>query len=374
VGAVDQAIAWQIVAVSLGGPYICVSVALRAAIRFRPISTLEERMKRPSWLALLAAAWLAWTGSTRGDEPPTAPAAELAKEAADKAKDADKAEEPKFIRIRRSDQKEVVAMDTAVVRYVPAGADREGVTVDLVGAVHIGDKSYYDDLNKLFTDYEVVLYELVAPEGTRVPKEGRKGGNAHPIGAMQNGMSSMLELVHQLDCVDYTQANFVHADMSPDEFNKSMTDRGESFMQMFLRLMGQGMAQQARAQQEGGGGSSDLNLLVALFSRDRATKLKKLMAEQFENMESQMLVFDGPGGSTIITERNKKAFEVLDKELKAGKKKIAVFYGAGHLPDMEKRLVADFGLKRDSERWLTAWTLEKQAAEKKDALKQDAGK
>jgi hypothetical protein len=334
-------------------------------------------MRRPSWLALLAAAWLVWTGSARGDEPLTKPAADAAKgdaAAKDAGKDGDKTAEPKFIRIRRNDKQEVVAMETAVVRYVPAGADREGVTVDLIGAVHIGDKPYYDALNKLFAEYETVLYELVAPEGTRIPKEGRQGGSAHPIGAMQNGMSSMLELAHQLDCVDYTKENFVHADMSPEEFNKSMSDRGESFMQMFLRLMGQGMAQQAKAQQDGGSGSNDLNLLVALFSRDRATKLKKLMAEQFENMEAQMLVFDGPGGSTIITERNKKAFEVLDKQLKAGKKKIAVFYGAGHLPDMEKRLLADFGLKRDSEQWLTAWTLDKKAGKRQPEKAAEAEK
>jgi len=42
-----------------------------------------------------------------------------------------------------------------------------------------------------------------------------------------------------------------------------------------------------------------------------------------------------------------------------GKKSVAVFYGAGHLPDMEKRLAADFGLKREGEKWLTAWSLEK---------------
>jgi hypothetical protein len=337
-------------------------------------------MRRPSLLALLAAAWLVWTGSTRGDEPLTRqaagrkpdaaaeaqPAAEkpaAAKPAAEKPasekEDNAKSDEPRFIRVRRNDKKQPVAMETSIVRYVPQGDDRPGVTVDLVGAVHIADKAYYDELNKRFADYEVVLYELVAPEGTKIPKEGRKGGNAHPIGAMQNGMSSLLDLVHQLDCVDYTKDNFVHADMSPEEFNKSMADRGESFMQMFLRLMGQGMAQQAAAAEKGSGGTSDLDLLVALFSRDRAIKLKLVMAEQFENMEAQMLLFDGPNGSTIITERNKKAFEVLDKQLKAGKKKIAVFYGAGHLPDMEKRLSSDFFLKRDDESWLTAWSLEK---------------
>jgi len=298
-------------------------------------------------------------------------AAQEAREAADKpaaaaaatdkkAEEPGKAEQagPKFIRVRRDEKGKPVAMETAVVRYV--SADRPGVTVDLVGAIHIGDKSYYDELNKRFESYEVVLYELVAPEGTRIPKEGRPGNSAHPIGAMQNGMGAMLELEHQLDRVDYTKENFVHADMSPEDFNKSMEKRGESLMQMFLRLMGQGMVQQAAQQQkEGGAGSTDLGLLMALFSKDRAHKLKSLFADQFENMESQMLVFNGPEGSTIITERNKKAFEVLDKELKAGKKNVAVFYGAGHLPDMEQRLGADFGLKREGEKWLTAWSLEK---------------
>jgi hypothetical protein len=315
-------------------------------------------MKRPSWLALVAAAWLIWTGPARSEEPLAPKIGEGNPDAgaSDKATD-----QPRFIRVRRNDQKRPVAMETSIVRYVPMGDDRPGVAVDLIGAVHIGDKSYYDELNKLFQSYEVVLYELVAPEGTRIPKEGRKE-SGHPIAALQNGMSSMLELVHQLDCVDYTPENFVHADMSPEEFSKSMADRGESFMQMFLRLMGQGMAQQAAAEQGAGKASGDLDLLVALFSRDRASKLKLLMAEQFENMESQMIMFDGPTGSTIITERNKRAFEVLNKQLKGGKKKVAVFYGAGHLPDMEKRLLDDFAMKRQSEQWLTAWKLEKSGA------------
>lgn len=293
-------------------------------------------------------------------DKPAAPATiaeEKAKEPGRKEPVKAEQEGPKFIRVRRDGKGKPLAMETAVVRYV--STDRPGVTVDLVGAIHIGDKSYYDDLNKLFESYEVVLYELVAPEGTRVPKEGRPGNNAHPIGAMQNGMGAMLELQHQLDRVDYTKENFVHADMSPEDFNKSMEKRGESLMQMFLRMMGQGMVQQAAQQQKEGGGSTDLGLLMALFSKDRAHKLKSLFADQFENMESQMLLFDGPDGSTIITERNKKAFEVLDKQLKVGKKNVAVFYGAGHLPDMEKRLAADFGLKREGEKWLTAWSLEK---------------
>ena len=262
-------------------------------------------------------------------------------------------DQPKFIRLRRDDSNRPAAMETAVVHFT--SADRPGVSVDLVGAVHVGDKSYYDELNRLFEKYDIVLYELVAPEGTKIPKGGRTAPSAHPLGAMQDGMSSILELKHQLDCVDYTKANFVHADMSPEEFSKTMDQRGESFFQMFLRLMGQGMAQSAG----GGSGVNDASLIMALFAKDRALRLKTLMAEQFENLGGQLAVFDGPDGSTIITERNRKCFEVLDKQLRDGKKKIAIFYGAGHLPDMEKRLSTDYGLKRQSEKWLSAWRLTK---------------
>jgi hypothetical protein len=328
-------------------------------------------MKRIWLLAGLLALCLAlgWLSSGRlaaqeaavkspASKAPAAAAQEAAQDAA-QAKVAGKEEkdEPKFIRVRRDDKGKPLAMETSIVRYV--SPDRPGVTVDLVGAIHIADKAYYDDLNKRFDTYEVVLYELVAPEGTKIPKEGRPGNNANPIGALQNGMGAMLDLEHQLDRVDYSKANFVHADMSPEEFAKSMANRGESLVQMFLRLMGQGMVQQAAQQQKEGGGSTDLDIIFALFSRDRAHKLKSLFADQFENMEAQMLMFDGPEGSTIITERNKKAFEVLAKQLKDGKKNVAVFYGAGHLPDMEKRLAADFGLKREGEKWLTAWSLER---------------
>ncbi len=259
-----------------------------------------------------------------------------------------------FMRVRKDDRGTPLSMDTAVVSYAKAEGGSD-VRVDLVGAVHVGDKKYYDELNKLFESYDVVLYELVAPEGTKVPKGGRKEGNgAHPVGAMQDGLKSLLDLEHQLECVDYTAKNFVHADMSPEEFSKTMSERGESFLQMFFRLMGAGMAQQ-------GQGTSDAALLMALFASptERTWRLKVEFARQMGSMEGQMAAINGENGSTIITERNRKAFEVLDRELKAGKKKIAVFYGAGHLPDMEERLLKDFGMKRGETKWLTAWSLRK---------------
>ena len=256
----------------------------------------------------------------------------------------------KFLRVVRNDGAPV-AMETSVSRYVPKEANREGLVVELISAVHIGEAEYYAELNELFKGYDAVLFELVAPEGTRVPKGGGKPRGV--ISGLQNGMKDMLELEFQLNEVDYSPDNFVHADMSPEAFAKAMADRGESIWSMMFRLMGQAMAQQAA----GKNAPNDFEILMALFDRNRALKLKQILAGQFENLEFVTSALSGPNGSALIEGRNGAALAVLKKQIDAGKKKVAIFYGAGHMPDLEKRLIADFGLKHDGERWIEAWNL-----------------
>ena len=257
-----------------------------------------------------------------------------------------------YIRVPKDANGTPTALQTSIVHLVPQGSDHPGLTVDLVSAVHVADKSYYEALNKRFEGYDVVLYELVAPEGTVVPKGGLDR-NRNALSAVQNGMKDLLELEYQLSGIDYTKANFVHADMSPEQFAKSMQDKGESFWTIFFRLMAAGMVQQAN----GSGGTNEVDLLMALFDKDRALKLKRVMAEEFADMDILMTAFNGPDGSTLITERNKAALAVLAKEIAAGKTKIAIFYGGGHMPDMEPRAIAEFHLKRNGQDWLEAWDL-----------------
>jgi hypothetical protein len=93
------------------------------------------------------------------------------------------------------------------------------------------------------------------------------------------------------------------------------------------------------------------------------------MAAQFETVFSGG-EGDGPaiGGETmhnlLIVDRNAAALKVFGRELAKGRKRIAIFYGAGHLPDFEKRLKEDFDLVRESEDWLPAWNLRDTKAEK----------
>ena len=69
---------------------------------------------------------------------------------------------------------------------------------------------------------------------------------------------------------------------------------------------------------------------------------------------------EGEHGTVIIAERNKIALSVLEKQIAAGKKKLAIFYGSAHLPDMQKRLLA-MGFTRVNHEWITAWNLPRRA-------------
>lgn len=263
-----------------------------------------------------------------------------------------------WVRVRYDEKRSPLAMETAIVRYVPKNrdpqADLQELTVDLVAAVHVGDAAYYEALNKRFESYDALLYELVAPEGTVVEK-GRGTSNAHPLGAVQNGMKTMLALEHQLEMVDYTKKNFVHADMSPEQFLQAMKDRNEGFLQMYMRLLGHTLG--AQSEMMANGESPDVAIFAALFAEDRPLRLKKVLAKQLADTEEMLTSFGGEEGSVLISDRNLAALKVLRREIAAGKKHLAIFYGAGHLADLDKRLREDFGLKPVEITWLTAWDL-----------------
>lgn len=258
-----------------------------------------------------------------------------------------------FLNVEHDDGDQPVELQTAIVKYVPTD-DALDAEVYLVGAVHVGDKPYYDALNEEFKQYDVLLYELVAPEGTRIPR-GTTASSRHPVGALQGAMKAMLNLDHQLECVDYEAKNFVHADMSPDDFAESMKQRNESFIKLYFRLLGASLAMQSKT--AASGRNSDVDLLLALFRDDPSLALKRIMADQFQEMEWMMGAFEGEEGSTLISERNKVALAKLREQLDAKQKKIGVFYGAGHLDDMDERLRNEFDMRPVEIRWLTAWDM-----------------
>ena len=69
-----------------------------------------------------------------------------------------------------------------------------------------------------------------------------------------------------------------------------------------------------------------------------------------------MTQFSG-AGRILVGDRNAAAMRVFQKEIAKGKKRIGIFYGGAHMPDFERRLVLDFGMKKSKVEWLNAWDL-----------------
>lgn len=292
------------------------------------------------------------------DSPPAATpeatqaeAAEPTAKPAKPAKAAKVSKENDYIRILRNDKKKPEALETSIIRFEGRpGTRHAGRIVDLVGVVHIGQKDYYQELDRRLAGYDAVLYELVAPDGTRIQPADLQARRS-VLASMQTGMKDMLELEYQLEHIDYLAENFVHADMSPEEFTEDMASRGDGLWKMAARLMGAGLV----AQNSNGG---DLGVLAAILSGDRTMGLRQSLAKQLITMDLSGLD-DSYGENTLIKGRNRKAFRVLEKELAAGKKEIAVFYGAGHMEDMASRLESDFEMSRGPITWLKAWDLQR---------------
>ncbi len=286
-------------------------------------------------------------------EPPAAnDASEVAEKATGKDhKKAEDASEELYIRVKKTDEGRPSALQTAIVRFKgKQGSKYAGKVVDLVGVVHIGQREYYQELNKRLNKYDVVLYELVAPDGTRIRPEDLEKRRSL-LASMQTGMKDMLNLDYQLELIDYLAKNFRHADMSPEEFVEDLERRGDSIWKMVARMMGAGLASQAST-------GGDAGMLLAFFSSDRPKRMKQAMARQLVDIELVTAgIDDANGENTLIKGRNAKAFEILKEELDAGKQKIAVFYGAGHLPDMVERLETEFEMSPRKTTWLDAWDL-----------------
>lgn len=262
------------------------------------------------------------------------------------------AEEPtNFIRFVEEDESD--SLQTAVVSY----ESPQKVKVDLVGAIHIADKAYFDGLNVRFKGYDAVLYELVGPafEERGKPEAKKAAEKMQWVGQLQTMMRDTLKLHGQLEGIDYTAKNFVHADMDMSQFTQTQTQKQESFLSLYLKA-----SQAQKEVNEKRGVNSDaaglVMLLKILTMKDSSTELKRMIAQEFDSVEDIMAGIETGDGTVLVGERNKFALAVLDKEIAAGKKRLAIFYGAAHLGDMEERLLKK-GFSRTKVEWLKAWDL-----------------
>ncbi len=255
------------------------------------------------------------------------------------------------------------------MRYVDAGqqsrletadasyTNDKGVVVHLVAAVHIGEKSYYQELNRSFEKRDAVLYEMVKPREVTVPgtQPVARSGALEAVHDMQSFMKDALELEFQLDQIDYSKPNFVHADLDAETFTRLQEERGETFEELFIQQLIKALTDPSAGQEAQADQSID-DLIKAFTRPDAHRQIKRVLAQQMSHMEADALGLGDPSKSVLVGERNKTAIGKLTDSMAAGKKDIAIFYGAAHMPDMASRL-KELGFHPVATEWHTAWDL-----------------
>ena len=216
-----------------------------------------------------------------------------------------------FIRFVETDEGD--SLQTAIASYLsPAG-----VTVDLIGAVHIADKKYFDALNTRFKSYEVVLYELVGRpiEERDQLKVGDGDSKLQWLGALQEKMRATLKLESQLKVIDYKAKNFVHADLSTEGFFEKQEEKKETFITLWMKAA---LAQAAAG--DSGKANSDMTMIMTLLmSKDNFANrshnfldvtILQTLSKQISAIRSHFIL----GQQNLSWQRSQRELEIFGRQ------------------------------------------------------------
>ena len=274
---------------------------------------------------------------------------------AQQARDENNESATEFLRFLESDGEYAGELQTSVTTY----RNDQGIEVDLVATVHIGERIYYDSLNSYFTTRDAVLYELIADESVRPNGQG-VGRGSGVIGILQTSMTRLLGLSYQLDVINYARPNFFHADLEPQELDAVMEAKGETLFTSVLSMVLTEIEQQEQALDEDSDPLMELTFtdIMRLFSLpNRQQAFKYLLGRSLASADGSMAELTGRG-ITILDDRNNAALDVLQAGLNNPTiSSFSIFYGAAHMPGIEQGL-EQLGFSKASQTWLTAWKTE----------------
>jgi hypothetical protein len=253
-------------------------------------------------------------------------------------------EQTRFLRFV-GDSKSGGKLETSEVKFV----NDRGQVVRLVSAVHVGEPSYYHQLQDVFAKCDAVLYEMVKDKNAPAPRRGepRESG----VAKLQMFLKDTLGLAYQLDEIDYTPKNFIHADLDAETFQRLQSERGESFAMLIMTAMIRSMSDPSIGRMYD---DEPVDMLDFMSRPDGQGQIKLLLARRMGDIEREASGMDFLNCTVILTERNKAVTKALQQALNSGKKNIAIFYGAAHMPELSDRLDL-MGFKPAETTWRTAW-------------------
>jgi hypothetical protein len=284
------------------------------------------------------------------------------------------AEPGDYIRIHQTEDGEV-QLQVVIREFVPGeDSPANSPALSLVGVTHIGEASYFQSIQTYLAGPEAVLFEGVGFYATKEERRKRQPGAGKSKkkdfeGSSQHKMADALGLTFQPLEINYDKDNFYNSDLSMTEFLqyfqpgvKGSIISGEpgedkearqfmavmagssiaaNIFQGVLRFFGQSPKLQ---------GISRLVLIETLGALGNDLSQADAMPESMAKLMK-----------LIIQRRNRVVLQDLKIFLR--RKDIghlAIFYGAGHMPDLEKRICKTHGYNPAKDIWVTCFSVNPQ--------------
>jgi hypothetical protein len=286
-----------------------------------------------------------------------------------------------YVRILNAGSNQV-SLQIAAREFVPT--HRGWPLVWLEGVSHVGDSNYYAQLQGHLDAQTLVLFEGVgAAERATEDERGQAGAEKPKVntpapspaagsedrGSLQSALAASLGLVFQLEAIDYHRRNFRNSDLSITQLRELMLQsekasgkpgasesfqdlmqlmQGDSWLdallQMALRLLG------ANPKFRALGRLALIDLLGEI--QGDPSQLQGLPPDMKQLLE------------VLLQRRNEKVISDLRSELpdigRGGS--IAVFFGTGHMPDLEMKVRTQLKYRPVRETWFTVFQVDLAAA------------
>ena len=301
------------------------------------------------WFRPLAAftALLLWGGTPRAAGPPP-----------------DGAPPGRYLRTATSTNGSV-ALEVALRSFVPRNG--RGPIVWLVGVTHLGTTNYYAELQRFLDAQPLVLFEGVGATNKQFKMRSDRGFS------VQDEMARVLGLEFQLNAIDYSREHFHNADLSLPQLARIFEQATNGSAGGESAASGQAEFNQLVQVMEGSGlfgGLARLSLSLVGASPRLQAATKVALIETLGALPEDLSRVPGmtPGLkhllAVLIEERNRAVVASLRSALRARPRpaSVAVFYGAGHMTDLERRMRATLHYRPAEERWLTAFAVNPRAA------------
>lgn len=224
----------------------------------------------------------------------------------------------------------------------------------LVATIHIGSADYYKAVQHFLNQQDLVLYEGIGDISSTRSEE---------TFSIQRELARALGLKFQLDAMDYSLSHFHNCDITLNEFitmlqSHAASQEGQNTFNQLIQIM------------EGTGlpGLVVRTLLSWVESSPQLRAAAKLaVMELLGNLPDDLtaIAHYDPGlgqlMELVLIRRNAKVVDQLRQLL--GQRpsasgptvhQVAVLYGAGHMPLLEKAIVNELGYRPEQIRYFTA--------------------